>query len=211
MPKPLLKHLVLLAGACLMALSVGCAAAFSPEDVERDRLQVKAGQYSLDKHHATMLFKVQHMGLAPYLGRFNDFDINLAYDPANPAAITVSAVVKTGSIDVNYPEFSETLSGPDWFNSASFPQATFTSTTVEWRDASHATVTGDLTLLGVTAPATVEVEFVGATNHVVTGNYTLGFSATLAFERSRFGLDKFIPVVADRVEMEIYAELQRQR
>lgn len=210
MPKSLLQHLTLLVSAWLMAISLGCAAAFSPEDVEQDIRKVRAGQYRLDKHHATMLFKVQHMGLAPYLGRFNDFDIQLAYDPENPAATRVKATVKTASIDVNYPQFSTTLSGADWFNSASFPEASFVSTGIEWRDASHASVSGHLTLLGVTAPVTLEVVFHGAIHHVVTRNYTLGFSATLAFERSRFGLDKFIPVVADRVEMEIHAELQRQ-
>lgn len=207
--KPLMYHLTLLAGVCLMLLTTGCAA-FSPEAVATDRHQIKAGDYRLDKRHGTLLFKVQHMGLAPYLGRFNDFDIVLHYDPANPAASRVSALVKTASIDVNYPAFSKTLIGPQWFDSGNYPEATFTSTGIEWRDANHATLSGELTLLGFTAPVTLDVEFVGAINHVLTGIYTLGFSATMAFDRSVFGLDRHIPLVSDRVEVEIHGELQQR-
>jgi polyisoprenoid-binding protein YceI len=198
-----------LTAALLVSSAAGCVAV-NPEPVETEVTGVKAGKYVLDRHHATVLFKVQHMGLAPYVGRFNDFDATLELDGLNPAAARVSATIATASLDVNYPDFAKQLIGKDWFDSAAFPQAVFESTEIRWADERHATVRGNLTLLGVSAPIEMQVTFIGATRHVITGTYTLGFSAVSRIRRSAFGLDKLIPVVADETEIEIHAEFQLQ-
>lgn len=187
----------------------GCLAMMEG-DVNTDAAAIKSGTYQLDQHHATLLFKVQHMGLAPYVGRFNEFDASIRLDQKHPDQTTVTATISTASIDVNYPSFAEELAGPDWFNSAQFPRAAFRSTTISWSDNNHAVVQGELTLLGVTAPVTMTAEFIGATRHVMTGTYTLGFSGQLSFKRSAFGLSKFVPVVSDDVTVEIYAEFMLQ-
>jgi len=198
-----------LAAAMLISSAAGCVAV-NPEPVVSEVARVKAGKYVLDRHHATVLFKVQHMGLAPYVGRFNDFDARLELDGRNPAAARVFVTIETASLDVNYPDFAKQLIGKDWFNSAVFPQAVFESTEIRWADERHATVRGNLTLLGVTAPIEMQVTFIGATRHVMTGTYTLGFSAVSRIKRSVFGLDRFIPVVADDTDIEIHAEFQLQ-
>lgn len=199
-----------LALAVLLTILAACAG-FAPEAVERAAGATREGQYRLDPHHATLLFKVRHMGLAPYVGRFNAFDVALDFDPENPAATRLQATIDTASIDVNYPSFASTLAGPGWLDSARHPTATFVSTAVSWRDASHARVDGILTLRGIAAPASLDVTFHGATRHVITGTYTLGFSANATLKRSDWGIDKHIPVVDDEVAIEIHAELQRRR
>jgi polyisoprenoid-binding protein YceI len=195
--------------AVLLFTTTSCVALTTPE-IETEFGDIKAGRYRLDKHHATLLFKVQHMGLAPYVGRFNHFDADLRIGHGRPESIELNVEIETASIDVNYPDFSDELIGPDWFDSADHPRALFRAETVEWTGENKGRVSGELTLLGVTRPLTMEIKFIGATHHVISGVYTLGFSGAATLQRSSFGLDNFIPVVGDEVSIEIHAEFQLQ-
>jgi polyisoprenoid-binding protein YceI len=192
----------------MILLASGCIA-FSPDAVEQDLAQVKSGQYQIDKHHATVLFKVQHMGLAPYVGRFNEFDATLTLDTNRLENSKLNATIEVDSLDVNYPEFGQELMGEAWFDSANHAQMVFQSTRISYDANGKLRAEGNLTLKGVTQPVSLAVHFIGATNHVMTGTYTLGFSATTTIKRSDFRVDKFIPVVADDVVIEIYAEFKK--
>jgi polyisoprenoid-binding protein YceI len=77
-------------------------------------------------------------------------------------------------------------------------------------DDTHAIFTGNLTLHGVTAPVDLAVEFNGAGDNILTGRYTLGFSATAHIKRSRFGVDYLIPAIGDDVAIEVFAEFQKR-
>lgn len=179
-------------------------------NVKQGMVNLEEGSYIIDPRHTTVLFKVNHLGLSTFVGRFNRVDASLEYDPKNPAAAKLSAVIETASIDVNNPDFSETLSGSDWFNSERFPQAIFVTRSVELVDGDRARFIGVLTLLGVTAPIQLEIHFNGGADNILTGRYTLGFSGTSSFKRSVFGMDQFIPAISDNVEIEVYAEFQRR-
>ena len=205
----LVSHLQALAMATVLLCAQGCAAAFDPTGVERNLERVKAGHYQLDQHHATLLFKVGHMGLSPYVGRFNQFDVDLQFDPTRPIDTVLTAIIDTDSIDVNYPSFASELSGPEWFDSERFPEARFVSTAVRKLGDNRLAIDGELTLMGTTAPVSLEASFLGATPHAITGIYTLGFTASGRFKRSAFGLDNYIPVVDDEVTIELYLELKR--
>lgn len=189
--------------------SHGCIATTAPK-VAMNINDLAPGQYEMDKHHATLLFKVAHMGLAPYVGRFNEFSATVTIDPATPENTMVTATIQTASLDVNFPKFSEDLTGPNWFNSAAYPEATFRSTSVTWQSETAATAVGELTLLGVTKPVTMQVTFNGATKHMMTGNPIAGFSAVMTFNRSEFGLDKYPGPVGEEVTVEIYAEFGKK-
>jgi polyisoprenoid-binding protein YceI len=65
-------------------------------------------------------------------------------------------------------------------------------------------------LRGVTAPVALMIHFNGAGNNMLTGFYTLGFSAQGAIKRSVFGIDNLIPALADQVNIEVFAEFQQQ-
>ena len=66
----------------LTILLSSCVSLLVPT-VNTEVVSLKAGQYKLDKAHATLLFKVQHLGLSTYVGRFNNFDASLDFDPEN--------------------------------------------------------------------------------------------------------------------------------
>jgi polyisoprenoid-binding protein YceI len=86
----------------------------------------------------------------------------------------------------------------------------FNTTSVKMLDEQHAVFTGDLTLHGVTAPVDLAVVFHGGGDSVLTGRYTLGFSATAQIQRSRFGMDYLVPAIGDDVAIEVFAEFQKR-
>jgi polyisoprenoid-binding protein YceI len=104
----------------------------------------------------------------------------------------------------------ETLRGSSWLDVAKYPQAVFKTTNVSVRDQNSAVFIGELSLHGVTAPIELVVNFNGGANNVLTGFYTLGFSATSTFKRSTFGVDYLIPAIGDAVAIEVFAEFQKK-
>ena len=196
---------VLIATALLLN---GCVSLITPS-VEADLVKLKAGQYTLDKSHGTLLFKIQHLGLSTYVGRFNEFDASLEFNPDNIQASTLAAVIEIDSLDINDPSLKKDLMARSWFNQVEFPQALFSSTSVRSLSEAEFEFTGNLTWRGVTKAITVIAEFHGGANNVLTGKYTIGFSAKGSFLRSDFGMDKFIPLVGDEVTIETYAEFLR--
>ena len=193
----------------LSTFLTGCLSLITPS-VKTEVAQLKKGQYQVDPSHTALLFKIEHLGLSTYVGRFNKVDASLDFDPDDLAATKLNAVVYTASVDVNNAELEETLNKRSWFHTTQYPQATFETLSVEVLSDSSFKFTGALTLRGVTEPVVLDAKFNGGANNFLTGRYTLGFSATTKIQRSKFGLDKYVGMVGDTVELEIYAEFLRQ-
>lgn len=180
--------------------------------------EAPAGTYTLEKSHASLLFRVDHLGFSMYTARFKRFDATLAFDPANPEAMSVTAAVDPASIETDFPypetvDFNAVLRGKDWLNVAKFPAIAFRSTAVALTAPNRARVTGDLTLLGVTRPLALDVTFNGGyRGHPMDPNARIGFSARGTLKRSAYGMTAGIPPegsamgVGDAVEVIIEAE-----
>jgi polyisoprenoid-binding protein YceI len=199
----------LLLAVSMLCLMSSCVSWLQPT-LKQKIVEVQAGEYKLDKDHAALLFKINHMGFSSYIGRFNEFDVSLNFDPNNMESSSIEAVIDMRSIDVNNPAFATTLLGGPWLNTENFPQAVFRSLSVEKIENEQLLVQGELTFLGTTQAVTMMAKLNGAANNPLTRKYTLGFAANLRFKRSEFGLKKFIPVVSDEVEIEIHSEFHRQ-
>ena len=90
---------------------------------------------------------------------------------------------------------------------ANFPAATFKSTRVEkGATPDHLKVTGDLSVHGVTKPATLDVMVVKVGDHPMRKAPAAGFSATTTIKRSDFGITKYVPMVSDDVKINIVTE-----
>lgn len=192
----------------ILLLLVSCGTLIKP-NVKTGIVQLEKGSYQLDQTHVTVLFKINHMGLSTFVGRFNKVDATLEFDPANIAAAKLSAIIDVASIDANNPDLEETLRGSSWLDTEKYPQAFFKTTSVSLLDQNSAVFAGELTLHGVTAPIDLTVTFNGGANNMLTGFYTLGFSATSTFNRSTFGVDYLIPAIGDAVAIEVFAEFQK--
>ncbi|WP_370279182.1 YceI family protein [Pontibacterium sp.] len=200
----------LFGGALLISLLLGgCGALVTPDKTDQISA-LKPGAYQIDPQHSTLLFKIEHLGLSTYVGRFNDFSASLEFDPANIEATQLDARVDTTSVDVDDSIVEGTLQNSDWFHSEQFPQAAFTSTAIKPLGDNRFVFTGDLTLRGVTKSVSFQGRFNGGATNLLTRRYTLGFTASGTLNRTDFGIDRYTALVGEEVELEFYAEFQRQ-
>lgn len=183
---------------------------------------VAAGTYSLEKNHAFMTVKVGHNGgISQYRISFTDFDADLVFDPAAPETSSVSFTINPLAVETNYPgdykaghadsqweSWNEDVSrDAKWLNADVFPEITFVSTAVAKTGDLSGTVTGDLTLLGVTKPVTLDVSYGGVANPPWFGERdVIGFTASTTVQRSDFGMAAYIPSIADEVLVEFSGE-----
>ncbi len=99
------------------------------------------------------------------------------------------------------------LAGPDFFDAAKFPEATFVGTGVEPTSPTTARITGNLSLRGVTKPVSVDATFTQAAP-TVDRRYTVGFEGRTIIKRSDFGVSAFLPMVGDEVTLRIAGEFK---
>lgn len=179
------------------------------------KADIPAGDYTLDKHHATLVFRVNHLGFSHYTAAFADFDAKLHFDQNNAAASTLEATINPKSLTLPAPPegFLTELTGPQWLNAATYPAITFKSTKVETTGPDTGKITGDLTLHGVTKPVTLDVTYNGGyAGHPMDPHARIGFSAKGTFKRSDFGIAFGVPApgttmgVGDEVQVAIEAE-----
>jgi polyisoprenoid-binding protein YceI len=194
----------------LLTLSLGGCGYLIPSHHQTTELSaLPKGAYRLDPQHATILFKIDHLGFSRLVGRFDRFNATLDFDPERPRAASLTAVIDVASINLNYPSFEQDLRGSGWFDVERFPEARFESRKIEITGEETGIVTGELTLHGVTAPVTLDVTFNGGGDDLLTGAYTLGFAAHGSVLRSTFGLGAYAPAIGDEVLLEIHAEFLR--
>ncbi len=179
------------------------------------KVDIPAGDYTLDKTHATLVLKVNHLGFSNYTAAFASFDAKLKFDQNNAAASSLEATIDPKSLTLPAPPagFLAELTGPQWLNTASYPAITFKSTKVETTGADTGKVTGDLTLHGVTKPVVLDVTYNGGyVGHPMDPHARVGFSAKGSFKRSDFGIAYGVPApgttmgVSDEVQVIIEAE-----
>ncbi len=192
--------------------------AYSPFAAALDKTAaapVPAGAYRLDPLHASLLFRVNHIGFSKYTARFTRFDAQLEFDPSRLAASRVSATVDARSVAAdNVPSsFLEMLTSKDWLDAGSFPQMTFRSKSIEVTGQNSFRINGDLTLHGVTKPIVLDASYNGGyASHPMEPRARIGFSARGKFKRSDFGVTIGIPAagttmgVSDEVEVILESE-----
>ena len=173
---------------------------------------LSAGHWVMDKRHSSVIARVLHMGVSLYTVRFDGVDASFDYDPAHPEAARVEASVDPASLDVN-ADYSKTFS-EEFLSASKFPKATFVSTQIQpGAQPGQGTMTGDLTLMGVTKPVTFSVTLIG-TGHeplpLPLGQKAAGFEATATIKRSDFGSTFLSNLVGDDVTIQIEAEFDHK-
>jgi len=179
---------------------------------------VPSGEYEVDLTHASVLWKVSHLGFSTYVGRFNKFsaDLNLNSEKFSESSVEVSIDVDSLDTDFPFPEeedFNKKLSG-SWFKSADHPTITFVSNEVSpLEDGKNFMIKGDLTLMGETHPITLDAVLNGATpSHPFKKVPLVGFSATTKIDRTVWGLSNYAPNIGAEVSIEIEGEfLHKQK
>ncbi len=166
-----------------------------------------AETYTLDSAHADVIFLVDHLGYSATVGRIGDVQGSITFDEAAVENSAVEIVMQAASLDTNHTKRDEHLRSAEFFNVEEFPTITFTSTGIAKTGDNTGTLTGDLTLLGVTKPITLDVTFNLKSPHpIYEGKETVGFSARGSLKRTDFGMAAYAPAIGDEVELIIEVE-----
>jgi len=170
-----------------------------------------ANDYVIDTKgaHASIKFRVQHLGYSWLYGRFNDFNGKFSYDEKQPDKASVEVAIKTSSVDSNHAERDKHLRDEDFLHVSKYPEAKFVSTGFTPGKDSNGILKGKLTLRGVTKPVEINVQFIGAGNDP-WGGYRRGFEGNTRFAMSDFGIMKNLGPKSKDVEMILSVEGIRQ-
>lgn len=165
-----------------------------------------AGRYEIDSAHASLHYRVSHLGFSRIVGRFNSFKGGLNIDPADPGSSSVEITVDVSSVDTNSSGLDGFLRSERFFDVTNFPAAHFKSKKVAITGEKSALVTGELSLHGLKRSVRLDVDFNGHGENPFERTYVLGFSARANLRRSDWDLGAFTPDVGDDVELLIEAE-----
>ncbi len=191
MGRPVRRHLTLAAAAIGAAAAVGapvCAVAVS--------------EWRIDPARTTIAFAIDAVGYPRTEGRFDAFDGKIAIDFSRPDKSRVAFHVRSASVDVGSASFADYLRSSAFLDAAKYPSIDFVSTSVEKLNDHAVRVSGDLTLLGVTKPLTVDVDI----ERPAGRKGPLEFLAKTQINRLEFGMTTGFPLVSPNVDLTIKSE-----
>jgi polyisoprenoid-binding protein YceI len=145
-----------------------------------------AGDYTLDITHTRIGFSARHAMVTTVRGHFGEFEGSAHLDTTDPAASSAKVNIRAASISTGQADRDAHLRSADFFDVETFPEIGFVTTSVT-RDAATWTVTGDLTIKGVTNPVTIEFESTGSARDPF-GNLRVGFEGATTINRKDWGL-----------------------
>jgi polyisoprenoid-binding protein YceI len=165
-----LSHLV---AATLIAVSASAAAAQTV--------------WKIDPAHSQAAFAIRHMAISNVNGRFGNISGTIVLDSKDLAKSSVTATIDTTTVDTGVAQRDGHLKSPDFFDVAKFPAMTFASKSVV-RSGDDYTITGDLTIHGVTKPVVLKLDAPDKEQLGSDNKLHRGFSATTTIHRQDFGL-----------------------
>jgi len=184
-------------------------------DTSLDPLQAPAGAYALDTRHASVIWRIRHMGLSPFVGRFDVARGTLNFDPQTPANSSIDITIAASSVSTSVINrdgvhtFDQQIAR-DVFAVEANPDIRFVSRSITVSGTNTGLIQGDLTLRGATHPVTLEARFEGGRVDPLRGGYVLAFTGRTMFDRSQWGARFGNPIadgtVGDDVEILISAE-----
>jgi polyisoprenoid-binding protein YceI len=163
----------------------------------------------IEGQHAFVQFKISHLGYSYLLGEFTDFEGTFSYDEANPSAAKVEVTIDTTSLDSNHAERDKHLRSDDFLAVDDYPEARFVSTSYAPNGDGTGTLSGELTLRGVTKPIAIAVSEVGA-GPDPWGGFRRGFEGSVTLTLADFGIDYDLGPAAKTVDMYLSIEGIRQ-
>ncbi len=169
-----------------------------------------ADTYQIDPVHSNVGFSVRHMVITTVKGNFTDFSGSIVYDDKDVTKSAVNVTIKSSSITTQNQNRDNDLRGSNFFEAEKYPEITFQSTKIA-KTADGYTMTGNLTMHGVTKEVTIPFNITGTIVDPY-GNTRLGAEGTLTINRQDFGLnysktlDNGGLVVSNEVKIELNIE-----
>ena len=174
--------------------------------------QIGTGAWKIDTIHSHVGFSVKHMVVATFRGRFEDYQGEL---DVTDAGLALKGSVKVDSLVVKDENLAGHLKSPDFFDSATYPEISFSSTSIEAGENGELTVTGDLTIKDNTHPVTARGAITGPHENIA-GKEGVGIELEAVVDRREFGLNWNAPLpkggfaLENDVKLEVSLELVKE-
>ena len=145
--------------------------------------------YNVDPDHTHPTFDVDHFGgLSVWRGNFKKTTGKVTLDTAAKTG-TVDVIIDTATIDFAHDKLNEHVSGPEMLNVAQFPTAEYKGTLGGFTNGAPTTVSGNLTLHGVTKPVTLKINSFKCMQNPMSKKDVCGADASGTFNRADFGVN----------------------
>lgn len=166
-----------------------------------------ADDYLIDTKgsHASINFRISHLGTSWLTGRFNQFSGQFSYDPAKPEASSVKVDIDVTSIDSNHAERDKHLRGEKYLDVKDAPSASFTSTSYTPNEQGGGIMQGTLELNGVSKVIDIQVTKVGE-GPDPWGGYRAGFAGTTELKLKDFDLNFKLGKASETVYLDLNIE-----
>jgi polyisoprenoid-binding protein YceI len=174
--------------------------------------EAQTSTWTIDPAHSSINFEVRHMGVSNVHGSLTEVKGTVLYDEKDVAKSSVQATADTATVNTNNAKRDQDLKSPNFFDVEKNPQLSFKSTSLSNADG-KLTLTGDLTLNGVTKTVTLDVDGPAPPQTDKNGKTRSGFSATGKLKRTDFNIGSKYPsaVVGEDVKFSIDVEIDKQK
>ncbi len=155
--------------------------------------------------HASVNFKIKHLGYSWLTGRFDKFAGTFTYDEKVPENSKISMTVKTKSLDSNHALRDNHLRGKKYLNVRKYPEARFVSGSFTPINATTAKLKGKLSLHGVTKDITTTITKIGG-GEDPWGGYRQGFETHFNIRLRDYGIQHSLGPASEELQLSIYLE-----
>jgi len=171
----------------------------------------KTADYIVDYQgaHASINFKVQHLGYSWLTGRFDKFDGKFSYDANNISASKITVNIDTASVSSNHADRDKHLKSDDFLDVSKFAKAQFVSSSVTDKGDNKLEIRGDLTMHGVSKEIIINAYKIGEGKDP-WGGYRVGFSGTAEITMKDFGIKMDLGPASAKVYFDLHIEGVRQ-
>ena len=169
--------------------------------------------WTVDKAHSNVKFTVTHLLVSDVDGTFKNYDATITATKPDFSDAKFQISIQTASVSTDNDNRDKHLSSPDFFDVAAFPTLTFTSTGITKTSDKHYKLTGNLTLHGVTKPASFDLWYRGTIQNPMSKADDAGFQLTGTINRSDFNFGSKFPgaVVSDEVTIKANGEFGKAK
>ncbi len=166
-----------------------------------------AADYVIDHKgaHASINFKIKHLGYSWLTGRFDKFKGTFSYDADNVESAKIAVTIDTASVNSNHAARDKHLRNDDFLDVKKFTEATFVSSAVTKNDDDTLVVKGLFTFHGVSKEITINAEKIGEGKDP-WGGYRAGFSGTTRIAMKDYGINKNLGPASTHVELTFHIE-----
>ena len=178
----------LYSGLVVMGVLLAAPAAAAPET------------YVIDMPHSFSNFEIGYLGITPIRGRFDKTSGTITLDRERKTG-SIEAEIDVATIDTGYARRDELLRSENYFNASAFPTMTFRSKNLRFNGDDLVGADGELTLLGVTRPVSLELTSIKCITHPTNKRETCGAVASGAIRRSEFGMTRASKSIGDEIRI----------